>query len=374
MHRQISIALLRATSNLRYTRINPYLDRLTRSRIYVIDRRLCTSTSDKHKRLAINISGDNSDRKSRQDEDIPPPPQVISIFNSLQEQGKRAYSRLINTPEARLMRLDKPIGTSLLFLPCAWSITLASTPAQFLFNIPLFYTGSLLLRGAGCTINDIWDVDLDKEVSRTRSRPLASGEVSMEKAWVMLGTQLFAGLGILTQLNTTSFLVGTVAVLPVIFYPFAKRQTAYPQLILATTFNTGALLGYTAITDSLGVEPFLLYGAGMCWTMVYDTIYAFQDKRDDERVGVFSTARTFGSWTRPILATFVACKWGLLMTLGNMAGLSNHFAIGSTIACARLLRDVYTTDFRDPQSCHDSFIGNSITGAIVWGSILLGRI
>lgn len=372
MRRHIQTAIFRATSLLRGAHRCSSLSSLIIRSGHQNNTRFFHESikSGKENRSNTNLSKVQLDRNH----DVPPLPPFVTLFNSLQERASNAYSHLIQTPEARLMRLDKPIGTHLLFLPCTWSITFASTPEQFLYYIPLFYVGSVLLRSAGCTINDIWDVDLDRKVERTNSRPIAAGEISIEKAWVLLGGQLLAGLGILTQLNTTSFLLGSICVLPVLFYPFAKRHTAYPQLVLAGTFNVGTLLGYTAITDSLAIEPFLLYGAGMCWTMVYDTIYSFQDKHDDERVGINSTARSFGPWTRPVLSAFVAAKWGLLMTFGGMTGLSSHFGIGASLACARLLKDVYFTDLRDPQSCHQAFVGNAVTGAMIWSSILLGRL
>lgn len=285
------------------------------------------------------------------------------------------YSRCAQTSYGRLMRLDKPIGTHLLFLPGAWAISIASSsPTAVVTLSSLFYAGAVLMRGAGCTINDIWDVDIDRNVERTKSRPLAAGEISTPAAFAFLGVQLSGALLVLTQLNTESFIVATTAVLPVLFYPLAKRHTAYPQAVLGLTFNWGALLGYTAATGTLGAPALLLYGAGWCWTMVYDTIYAFQDKTDDERIGVQSTARTFGGYTKPVLAALTAGKLAFLTGAGLSADLSTPYFIGTSAATMHLAYQVYATDLSDPAQCQKAFNNNSITGAITWASIVAGRV
>lgn len=284
------------------------------------------------------------------------------------------YSRCAQTSYGRLMRLDKPIGTHLLFLPGAWAISIASTsPTEFLKLTGLFYAGAVLMRGAGCTINDIWDVDVDRKVERTKSRPIAAGEISTPAAFTFLGAQLSGALLVLTRLNTESFIVATMAVLPVLFYPMAKRHTAYPQAALGLTFNWGALLGYTAATGTIGAPALWLYGAGWCWTMVYDTIYAFQDRADDERIGVQSTARTFGEYTKPVLAVLTAGKFAFLTGAGLSADLSMPYFIGTSAATAHLAYQVYATDLSDPSQCLKAFTNGSTTGAITWASIIAGR-
>ncbi|MCO5610086.1 hypothetical protein L7F22_064321 [Adiantum nelumboides] len=192
-------------------------------------------------------------------------------------------------PFALLARLDKPIGTWLLAWPCMWSIALA-TPIGLLPDlklVALFGTGAILLRGAGCTVNDLLDHDIDCKVERTRARPIACGAVTPFQGVTFLGLQLLLGLGILVQLNTFSQILGASSLFLVGTYPLFKRWTYWPQAFLGLTFNWGALLGWAAVRGSIDVSivgP--LYLAGICWTLVYDTIYAHQDKYDDVKVGV----------------------------------------------------------------------------------------
>ncbi|XP_058097918.1 4-hydroxybenzoate polyprenyltransferase, mitochondrial isoform X2 [Magnolia sinica] len=219
---------------------------------------------------------------------------------------------------ARLARLDKPIGTWLLAWPCMWSITLAATPGNLpdLKLLSLFGCGALLLRGAGCTVNDLLDRDLDIKVERTKSRPVASGLLTPFQGLTFLGFQLLLGLGILLQLNNYSIVLGASSLLLVFSYPLMKRLTFWPQAYLGLTFNWGALLGWSAVKGSL--DPtivFPLYFSGVCWTLVYDTIYAHQDKEDDLKVGVKSTALRFGDLTKNWVSGFgIACISSLALS------------------------------------------------------------
>ncbi|XP_059523167.1 4-hydroxybenzoate polyprenyltransferase, mitochondrial isoform X2 [Myotis daubentonii] len=182
-------------------------------------------------------------------------------------------------PYLRLMRLDKPIGTWLLYLPCTWSIGLAAEPGSFpdWYMLSLFGTGAVLMRGAGCTINDMWDRDYDKKVTRTATRPIAAGDISTFQSFIFLGGQLTLALGVLLCLNYYSIALGAASLLLVITYPLMKRITYWPQLALGFTFNWGALLGWSAVKGSC--DPFVclpLYFSGIMWTLIYDTIYAHQ--------------------------------------------------------------------------------------------------
>lgn len=303
---------------------------------------------------------------------------ITDLLQQIQIATRRfnnVYTRFAQTSYGRLMRLDKPIGHNLLFLPGAWGISIASSsPLEFLSLTGLFYGGAVLMRGAGCTINDIWDVDIDGKVERTKSRPIASGEISTTSAFVFLGAQLTSALWVLTRLNTATFLAGSLSVLPVLFYPLAKRKMAYPQAVLGLTFNWGALMGYIAVTGTIGLPAVLLYGAGWCWTMVYDTIYAQQDKKDDEAIGVFSTAITFGQSTKPILAAFAAIKFACLTGAGVASDLSLPYFMGITASTIHLGHQIYATDLSNPSECQKAFMRNQTTGTIIWGSILAGRI
>jgi len=238
---------------------------------------------------------------SKQEQEQPSEPSIHNI----------SYLPPSLRPYAHLARLDKPIGTFLLLHPCLWSTALATTPlgcTPDLSLCALFGLGSFLMRGAGCTINDMWDSNYDRNVERTKSRPLASGELTYPQAWTFLALQLSAGLGVLLSLpHLEQCFVWGVASLPLVAtYPLMKRYTNYPQLALGMTFNWGAIMGWVAVRGDVDwsvVAP--LYASGVAWTLVYDTLYAHQDKKDDVKLGLKSTALTFGEdGTKPILTAF----------------------------------------------------------------------
>lgn len=300
---------------------------------------------------------------------------LLNGLNTTASGLNRIYTRLAQTKYGRLMRLDRPVGTNLLFLPGAWGIAIGATSVTDLIALSaLFYGGAVLMRGAGCTINDIWDVDIDREVVRTKTRPIANGEISTPSAFMFLGAQLLGGLGVLSQLNTECFLLGSAVVLPVLFYPLAKRKTAYPQVVLGLTMNWTALMGYCAATGTVATPAVMLYGAGWCWTMVYDTIYAHQDREDDVRLGVGSTAVQFAGNTKPALAGLVAGKVGLLTAAGLAGGLSLPYFLGVGAAGMHLGQQVYSADLENAENCQTAFVSNVTTGTIVWLSILAGRL
>ncbi|CAI0415523.1 unnamed protein product [Linum tenue] len=233
-------------------------------------------------------------------------------------------------PYAKLARLDKPIGTWLLAWPCMWSISMAAQPGNLpdIKMMTLFGCGALLLRGAGCTVNDLLDRDIDTKVERTRLRPIASGLLTPFQGLCFLGSQLLLGLGILLQLNDYSKILGASSLLLVFSYPLMKRFTFWPQAYLGLTFNWGALLGWSAIRGSLDPAIVLpLYASGVFWTLVYDTIYAHQDKEDDLKVGVKSTALRFGDSTKLWITGFgIACVSSLAVSgfnadLGKLVSL-----------------------------------------------------
>ncbi|XP_076999089.1 4-hydroxybenzoate polyprenyltransferase, mitochondrial isoform X2 [Tamandua tetradactyla] len=205
-------------------------------------------------------------------------------------------------PYLRLARLDKPIGTWLLYLPCTWSISLAAEPGCFpdWYMLSLFGTGAVLMRGAGCTINDMWDRNYDKKVTRTANRPIAAGDISTFKSFVFLGGQLTLALGVLLCLNYYSIALGAASLLLVITYPLMKRITYWPQLALGLTFNWGALLGWSAVKGSCDPSVCLpLYFSGIMWTLIYDTIYAHQIytldiHRPEDCWNKFASNRTIG--------------------------------------------------------------------------------
>lgn len=231
-------------------------------------------------------------------------------------------------PWLRLSRADRPIGTWLLLLPCWWGLLLAiiaDGEARWsdLWIAAGCAIGAFLMRGAGCTWNDITDRDIDAQVARTRSRPLPSGQATVTGALVWLVVQALLAFAILLTFNTAAIWLGIAALVPVAVYPFAKRFTWWPQVFLGVAFNWGALLAWTAHTGSLGWPAVALYLGGIAWTLFYDTIYAHQDAEDDALIGVRSTARLFGDdsprWLRRFLIATV-CLTGLAALL---AGLNN---------------------------------------------------
>ena len=196
-------------------------------------------------------------------------------------------------PFASLMRLDRPIGSWLLYWPCAWSVALAGVRGRWDLFLWLAL-GAWAMRSAGCVYNDIVDRDLDKRVERTRLRPLASGRVSLRSAWMLIGLLCLIGLVVLVQLNLMAAIVSLVSIAPVAAYPFMKRITWWPQAWLGVVFSWGALVGWPAVTGSLSWTPFLLWFGSIAWVVGYDTLYAIQDIEDDALVGVKSSARRLG--------------------------------------------------------------------------------
>ncbi|KXG31416.1 4-hydroxybenzoate polyprenyltransferase, mitochondrial isoform X2 [Sorghum bicolor] len=280
-------------------------------------------------------------------------------------------------PYAMLARLDKPIGTWLLAWPCMWSITIAATPGELpdLKMLALFGCGAVLLRGAGCTVNDLLDRDIDNKVERTKTRPFASGVLTPLQGVGFLGIQLLLGLGILLQLNNYSRILGASSLFLVFSYPLMKRFTFWPQAYLGLTFNWGALLGWAAIKESLDPAIILpLYTAGICWTLVYDTIYAHQDKEDDLKVGVKSTALRFGDLTKYWIGGFGAACIGSLALSGYNADLGWPYYPFLVAAAAQLGWQVSTVDLSSRSDCNMKFVSNKWFGALVFSGILFGRL
>ncbi|OIT04947.1 PREDICTED: 4-hydroxybenzoate geranyltransferase 2 [Nicotiana attenuata] len=287
------------------------------------------------------------------------------------------YLPQIIRPYAHLARLDKPIGTWLLAWPCMWSIALAATPGSLpdVKMMTLFGCGALLLRGAGCTVNDLLDRDIDTKVERTRSRPVASGVLTPFQGLCFLGFQLLLGLGILLQLNNFSRILGASSLLLVFSYPLMKRVTFWPQAYLGLTFNWGALLGWAAIKGSIDPAVVLpLYASGVFWTLVYDTIYAHQDKEDDLKVGVKSTALRFGDSTKEWISVFgLACISSLALS-GVNADIGWPYYAFLTAASGQLAWQIWTVDLSSRADCNRKFVSNKWFGAFVFGGVLFGRL
>ncbi|XP_011178099.2 4-hydroxybenzoate polyprenyltransferase, mitochondrial [Zeugodacus cucurbitae] len=300
------------------------------------------------------------------------PESNITKSYELKKNIKEAFS-----PYCRLMRLDRPIGTYLLFWPCAWSIALSANAGCWpdWKMLGLFATGALIMRGAGCTINDLWDKDIDAKVERTRTRPLASGEVTQFDAIVFLSAQLSLGLLVLLQLNWQSIVLGASSLGLVITYPLMKRVTYWPQLVLGMAFNWGALLGWCATQGVVNWEACLpLYLSGICWTIVYDTIYAHQDKFDDMQIGVKSTALRFGENTKIWLSGFTAAMLSGLTLAGVATDQTVAYYAAVGVVGAHLVQQIYSLNIDNPTDCAKKFFSNHQVGLILFLGIVLGTL
>jgi 4-hydroxybenzoate polyprenyltransferase len=278
-------------------------------------------------------------------------------------------------PYLLLARVDRPIGVWLLFLPGLWGILLSAPPPREAARlIVLFAIGALVMRAAGCVVNDLWDRDVDRMVARTAGRPLASGTVRPRHALVFLAALLLVGLVILLQLNPLAQTLGVASLLLVALYPLAKRVTWWPQLMMGFTFGFGAPLGYAAGAGRLDAVCVVLYGAATLWDVGFDTIYAHQDREDDALVGVKSTARLFGAQTAPFLAACYAGAVLLLALAGWLAGLGGWFYPALALPAVLLGRQVAALDIHDPALCLRLFRANREVGLAVAAAILVGGI
>jgi 4-hydroxybenzoate polyprenyltransferase len=277
-------------------------------------------------------------------------------------------------PYALLMRADRPIGSWLLFLPGLWGIALQATGwLQGIWLTLLFFLGAVIMRGAGCVVNDLWDRDIDRQVERTRGRPLASGAVSPRQAVAFLAALCVLGLVILLQLNMAAIWLGVLSLLPILLYPLAKRVTDYPQLMLGFTFGWGALMGPVAASGELSWAMLALYAATICWIFGYDTVYAHQDREDDAMVGIRSTALKFGARTRPVLAACYAATLLLLALTGWLSGLNAWFYLALALPGVALAYQVVRLDIQDPAHCLVLFKLNREVGLLGMLAILIGR-
>ncbi|KAH8871319.1 4-hydroxybenzoate polyprenyltransferase isoform 4 [Schistosoma japonicum] len=276
-----------------------------------------------------------------------------------------------------LGRFARPTGTWLLYLPCTWSIALAAPPGHLpdLYMLALFGMGSVLMRSAGCTINDMWDKKYDTLVKRTKDRPLASGALNFPQALLFLGAQLSASLVILLQLNWYSVFLGFMSMIPVITYPLFKRVTYWPQLVLGLTLNWGIWLGYSAINGFCVFSVCTpLYLAAVCWTCTYDTIYSHQDIEDDIRIGVKSTAILFGDRTKSYLGAFHMGMTACLITVGINANAGVVYYVGTFLTMCHIAHLIWKTDLKNPNSCWKTFKASRTTGLLYFLTIVLDKI
>jgi 4-hydroxybenzoate polyprenyltransferase len=277
-------------------------------------------------------------------------------------------------PYLRLSRLDRPIGSWLLLMPCWWSAALAAGMTGDIGQLPLtlalFFIGAFVMRGAGCTWNDITDRDLDARVERTRSRPIPAGQVSVPQAAVFLVAQALIGLLVLLQFNRFAVMTGIASLIIVAVYPFMKRITWWPQIVLGLAFSWGALMGFAVLLGRIDATALVLYAGSIAWVIGYDTIYAHQDAEDDALIGIKSTARLFGARTHRALAIFYGLAVVLIGVALMLAGTRWPAWIGLAAFAAHLVWQIRRLEISDPALCLRIFKSNRDAGLLLFAGLL----
>ena len=270
----------------------------------------------------------------------------------------------------QLTRLNRPTGFLLLFWPCAWGLTLAyyfsGETNLYLRYILLFFLGSVLMRSAGCIFNDIVDRDLDKKIQRTRERPIASGKVSVFEALIYIVFLCLVAFLILAQFNWLTIVLGISSMALVFAYPFMKRITYWPQLFLGLTFNWGIIMGWTSITNSISIEPIILYLSAIFWTLGYDTIYGLQDINDDEIIGIKSTSIKFKENIKVFVGTCYSLCVLFILILCFVMEINRYLLVFSIFFILSLIYQIKIFKIGNPKSCLDAFKNNNLTGALVF--------
>jgi 4-hydroxybenzoate polyprenyltransferase len=285
---------------------------------------------------------------------------------------------LWSRPYLRLSRLDRPIGSWLLLLPCWWSAALAAGIAHDISRLPLilvlFLIGAFAMRGAGCTWNDITDRDLDAQVERTRSRPIPAGQVSVPQAAAFLVLQALVGLVVLLQFNRVAVATGIASLVIVAIYPFMKRITYWPQIVLGLAFSWGALMGFAVTFGRIDATALVLYAGSIAWVIGYDTIYAHQDTEDDALIGIKSTALLFGARTRPALMVFYGLAVVLIGVALALAGAGWMAWIVLAAFAVHLVSQIETLEIGDPKLCLRVFKSNRNAGLLLFAGLLADAI
>jgi 4-hydroxybenzoate polyprenyltransferase len=285
---------------------------------------------------------------------------------------------LWSRPYLRLSRLDRPIGSWLLLLPCWWSAALAVGVARDIHRLPLilvlFLIGAFVMRGAGCTWNDITDRDLDAQVERTRSRPIPAGQVSVPRAAAFLVLQALIGLAVLLQFNRFAVATGIASLVIVAIYPFMKRITYWPQIVLGLAFSWGALMGFAVTFGRIDATALVLYAGSIAWVIGYDTIYAHQDAEDDALIGIKSTALLFGARTKPALMVFYGLAVALIGLALALAGAGWMAWIGLAAFAVHLVSQIERVEIGDPALCLRIFKSNRNAGLLLFAGLLADAI
>lgn len=275
-------------------------------------------------------------------------------------------------PYLELMRLDKRIGIYLILWPCLWGVAIAAKGSFPYINYILFIIGAIIMRGAGCVINDIVDREIDAQIERTKNRPLPSGRIKLRHAIILLAALLTIGLAMLLYFNATTILLGLAIVVPIFIYPFMKRVTYWPQAFLGLTFNWGALMGSASVDGKITFASVMLYAACFFWTMGYDTIYAHQDKECDVLIGVKSTALKFGHYTKKYLYIFYGLALVCLWSAGVAADLGIAYHAFLIVGALHLLWQVHEVNLERPTDCLRKFHSNNFFGLMIFIGILFG--
>jgi len=285
------------------------------------------------------------------------------------------HAPLWSRPYLRLARFDRPIGSWLLLMPCWWSAALAAGIAHDIKSLPLtvflFFIGAFVMRGAGCTWNDITDRDLDGRVERTRSRPIPAGQVSVTQAMAFLVALALVGLAVLLQFNRFAIATGIASLIIVAVYPFMKRITWWPQIVLGLAFSWGALMGFAVTFGRLDPIAFVLYAGSIAWVIGYDTIYAHQDAEDDALIGIKSTARLFGASTRPALMFFYGLAVVLIGVALAMGGVRWPAWVGLAAFAAHLAWQIARLEIGDGALCLRLFKSNRDAGLLLFAGLLV---
>jgi len=281
-------------------------------------------------------------------------------------------------PYLRLARFDRPIGSWLLLMPCWWSAALAAgiarDPGQLPLAIALFFIGAFVMRGAGCTWNDITDRDLDAKVERTLSRPIPAGQVSVPQAFAFLVAQALIGLAVLLQFNRFAVITGIASLIIVVIYPFMKRITWWPQVVLGLAFSWGALMGFAVILGRIDLTALMLYAGSIAWVIGYDTIYAHQDAEDDALIGIKSTARLFGAATHRALVVFYTLAVVLIGLALVLGGARWPAWIGLVAFAVHLIWQIRRLDISDPALCKRIFHSNRDAGLLLFAGLLVDAV
>lgn len=293
----------------------------------------------------------------------------------MRRQKTESSSQLSIAPYLLLSRLDKPIGIILLLFPCWWGVAYIQKSQFSLKLLGLFLLGAIIMRSAGCILNDFLDKNVDKEVTRTKNRPLAAGTIQSRSALILFVFLCLAGLVVLVQLPPPCWVLGLVGLLLLFIYPLMKRLTHFPQVCLGFAFNLGFLMGIVAVTGDLqsllSFPIWCIYGGAILWTVGYDTIYAVQDRVDDIRLGVRSTAVLFGKNTRPITLIIYIVSGMLMMWGAHLSLMSIWAGLMIGLVYLWLIHKVWHLDLENSQACRNFFIDNQWLGAIIFLAFML---